>query len=303
MLQKYHAIGNDYLLLDPRKYPRAVTLLCPAYVRRICERNRGLGSDGLLFGPTEPQAPFSLRILNPDGSEAEKSGNGIRIFARYLYDCGDVLEGTSFVVLTKGGQVRCTVLDNGSNVTVDMGAVSFWSEHIPVSGALRDVLEEQVSIEGTSYTFSAATIGNPHCVIPLHQISKALACRLGPKLENHPLFPNRTNVQLLQILNRNHIQIEIWERGAGYTLASGSSSVAAASVAHRLALCDSPIRVTMPGGDIIVEIGSQYEAKMTGPVAYIGSMELSLTPCERAIYSAANAKSNWGPSQPCRAML
>lgn len=264
---KYHALGNDYIVIQPEEDEVPLT---QDQIKLICHRNFGIGSDGILYGPLESKTTgLGLQIFNPDGSEAEKSGNGLRIFSRYLWDQGLVHE-EPFQIETLGGIVQSQVHDCGKMVTVDMGKVSFDSTVIPVEGPARDVLEEDLEIAGKTLKINAATIGNPHCVIIQDVISKAETCELGPLLENHILFPNRTNVQFMKILDRNNIQIEIWERGAGYTLASGSSSSASAAVAHKLGHCDQDITVHMPGGELSITLNSNYEVRMKGPVTRIG---------------------------------
>ncbi|MEO0797207.1 MAG: diaminopimelate epimerase [Verrucomicrobiota bacterium] len=264
---KYHALGNDYLVLDPKDG----NLPTPKQIVAVCHRNFGLGSDGILYGPLKTEnADFGLQIWNPDGSEAEKSGNGLRIFARYLFDQGQV-GAQPFTVETPGGIVKIEIHNDGAAIEVEMGQVSFHSDIIPVTGESREVLDESVEINGNTYQYYAATIGNPHVVLPLDEHTPTLACELGPVLENMTeRFPNRTNVQLLKILDRNNIQIEIWERGAGYTLASGSSSSAAAAVAHKMGVCDNSIMVHCPGGDIKINIGENYAVTMTGPATRVG---------------------------------
>jgi len=263
---KYHALGNDYLVIDPKDLPSPLTT---EQVKIICHRNFGIGSDGILLGPLPAEnAKCALKIYNPDGSEAEKSGNGLRIFSRYLWD-RKMVGDEEFTIRTAGGLVRATVFDSGKMVRVEMGQVSFWSDKIPVTGPRREVINEKISVGGREFTFCAATIGNPHCVLPLPEISAKLAREFGPLLETHANFPNRTNVQFLKVLNRGNIQIEIWERGAGYTLASGSSSSAAAAVAHKLGLCDRVISVHMPGGIIAIEIGDEFAIRMTGAVTKV----------------------------------
>ena len=304
---KYHALGNDYIVIDPQDLPSPLTV---EQVKTICHRNFGVGSDGILLGPLPAtNAKCALKIYNPDGSEAEKSGNGLRIFSRYLWDRKMVGE-EEFAIQTAGGLVLSTVFDNGKSVRVEMGRVSFWSDQIPVAGPRREVLNEKISVGGREFTFCAATIGNPHCVVvaatpsspsltgsagilpagdkdlkhagkmpalpearaerhALSEISADLARQFGPLLETHANFPNRTNVQFLKVLDRANIQIEIWERGAGYTLASGSSSSAAAAVAHRLGWVDRNIAVHMPGGVIKIEISDGFSIRMTGPVTKV----------------------------------
>ena len=262
---KYHALGNDYIVLDPAEFPNWREPGA-AQIRVICHRHFGIGSDGVLWGPLPTgNADFGLRIFNPDGSEAEKSGNGLRIFSRYLWDLKRA-KGPSFTIETPGGVVRAQIGDSGKLITIAMGSVSFDSRRIPVTGPDREVIGETISVGGRSFRFTAASIGNPHCVIPVDDLSEDLARRYGPAIEVHPLFPNRTNVQFLKILDRNNIQIEIWERGAGYTLASGSSSSASAAVAHRLGLVDRSVTVRMPGGSIAIEIGEGFSVMMTGTV-------------------------------------
>jgi len=271
--QKYHALGNDYLVLDPAANGLSTPPEADAIVK-ICHRNFGLGSDGILYGPFETsEGDFGLRIYNPDGSEAEKSGNGLRIFSRYLVDSGKASEGAPCSVYTPGGLVQCLVRA-ADDIAVEMGRVSFDSAVIPVTGDPRQVLNEAIEVKGNTYRFFAATVGNPHCVLPLEEISRELACEIGPLLERHPYFPNRTNVQLLKVIDRSTIQIEIWERGAGYTLASGSSSSAAAAVARRMGACDGDITVKMPGGTIRIEIDDNYGIRMTGPATRVGTYTL-----------------------------
>ena len=271
--EKYHALGNDYLIYDPNGENISFS---EKEIIRICHRNFGLGSDGILLGPTRSeQANFKLRILNPDGSEAEKSGNGLRIFARHLRDSQKV-DTSPFSVETLGGIVSCQVSEDKSVITVEMGKVSFWSDTVPVniSGEAREVCDETIEVNGKSLQYFAATIGNPHCVVPVKDANKAMAMELGASLENHPNFPNRTNVQFLQIIDRNRIKIEIWERGAGYTLASGSSSSAAGAVARKMGACDENITVEMPGGEIGLVIDNEYNIQMTGPATRVAGMDL-----------------------------
>jgi diaminopimelate epimerase len=270
---KYHALGNDYLVLDPADFPGwgAPTV---EQIRVICHRNFGIGSDGILWGPLPaPGGAFGLRIFNPDGSEAEKSGNGLRIFSRFLLDIGRVGQAP-FLIETPGGSVRSVIRADGL-ITVAMGVVSFASAAIPVAGPSREVLNEKITIQGREFTYCAATIGNPHCVIALPEVSPELARQFGPDLEVHPNFPRRTNVQFLQIIDRRNIRIEIWERGAGYTLASGSSSSAAAAVARRLGLVDAAVTVHMPGGTLEIAIAEDFAITMTGPVTQVAEGALS----------------------------
>lgn len=260
---KYHGLGNDYLVMDPAEIGAE---LSKNEIELICHRNYGPGSDGILWGPLPTnKADFGLRIFNPDGSEAEKSGNGLRIFSRYLYDRA-LVRSEPFSISTPGGIVRSKVHAGGQLIDVEMGKVSFDAAKIPVSGLSGEVLNQPIRILDRDFVYCAATIGNPHCVLPLDEVSPKLAKTYGPLLEVEPRFPNRTNVQFLKVLGRNDIQIEIWERGAGYTLASGSSSSAAAAVARRLGQCDEHITVHMPGGVLAITVHDDFSIEMTGPV-------------------------------------
>ncbi len=280
--KKYHGLGNDYLVIDPNVRDVVMT---QATIRLICDRNFGVGSDGILYGPifdarrASPRAGGAscedaqptgeiprLRILNPDGSEAEKSGNGLRIFARYLFE-KQYVRSKEFQIQTLGGIVSVQVKDDVAGmIRINMGKVTFVSEEIPVAGAKREVVNEALDVNGVDFKVTCLSIGNPHCVIPMEQVTEERARAIGPFVENHQRFPNRINMQLLKVIDRANIDIRIWERGAGYTLASGSSSCAAACAAHKLGLVDSDIIVHMPGGTLHIEIMPDGEVFMTGPV-------------------------------------
>ncbi|MCU0822906.1 MAG: diaminopimelate epimerase [Spirochaetes bacterium] len=263
---KYHGLGNDYIVIDPKEFKVKLT---PERIKLICHRNFGAGSDGILYGPLFKGKKISLKIFNPDGSEAEKSGNGIRIFSRFLVEAG-YMKDKKFTLHTAGGEVKVELKKkDASLIRADMGTFTFTSDEIPVAGKRREVIDEPLSVNSAVYKVTCVSVGNPHCVIPLDEISGELARTAGPAIENHPQFPNRTNVQFMKVIDRNNIRIEIWERGAGYTLASGSSSCAAACAAYRLGLADSNITVHMPGGILNIEIDEKGHVHMTGPVASV----------------------------------
>ena len=270
---KYHALGNDYIVIDPKDIPNGE--LNSDQIVRICHRNYGVGSDGLLLGPLpSDKCDFGLRIFNPDGGEAEKSGNGLRIFSRFLWDNKKVWDKT-FSVFTIGGHVRSQVLQDGRIVKVEMGKAEFISNKIPVSGPSREVLNERILVDEKEIYINAASVGNPHCIVLDDSLILEKVKILGSKLETHSMFPNRINVQFVKIIDRHNIQIEIWERGAGYTLASGSSSSASAAMAYKLGLCDSDINVHMPGGIIEISISQEFDITMTGGVTKVAVGELS----------------------------
>lgn len=268
---KYHALGNDYIVIDPNMSNFNLNEIT---IKLICDRNFGIGSDGILYGPIFTEKKIELRIFNPDGSEAEKSGNGIRIFSKYLVDA-QYVKTQKFYLTTLGGEVAVEILNpEATLIKVDMGTVTFQSDLIPVTGLPRQMVDTELQLEGLSLKVTCLSIGNPHCVIPVAQVLQRLATTLGTQIENHPIFPKRINVQFLQVLDRQNIKIEIWERGAGYTLASGSSSCAAASAAYKLGLVDDKVKVHMPGGEIEVEIEGD-RVFMTGSVSAVAKGEFA----------------------------
>jgi diaminopimelate epimerase len=267
-----HGLGNDYLVVDPQ----ALTFkLTAKNIRLICDRNWGLGSDGILSLVPSKKADFGLRIFNPDGSEAEKSGNGLRIFARYLHATGRTKK-KRFTVETKGGLVTVDLhVDRhgeASAVTVDMGHATFKPAALPCVLRVDELLQQPIEAAGRALEFTGVSVGNPHCVIfkkSEESWSREEFLALGPALEHHALFPKRTNVQLAVPTGPQEIFILIWERGAGETQASGSSSCAAASAAVRLGLVKSPVTVKMPGGILNIEVAPDFRLTMKGPVAEV----------------------------------
>jgi diaminopimelate epimerase len=273
---KGHGLGNDYLVIDGADLSRP---LSEAAVVSICDRNRGVGSDGILLRVPTTRAAFGLRIFNPDGSEAEKSGNGLRIFAKYLWDHGHT-RAPAFTVDTKGGVVECVchVKDGHVNfVTVEMGRVTFRAPDIPMNGPDRDVVAVPLQLgDGTAVSVTAASVGNPHCVVFRERLDEAECRRLGPLIERHPAFPARTNVQFARVRGRDAVDILIWERGAGFTLASGSSSCGAAAAAVRNGLCDhGAVTVRMPGGELVVHVRPDWSLRLEGPVEEVCTGTLS----------------------------
>ena len=279
---KYHALGNDYLVIDPAGTAFAPE---PGLVQALCDRHHGIGSDGILLGPfpvAEDPGAFGLRVFNPDGSEAEKSGNGLRIFARYLLDAGRA-PTTGCRLHTPSGASEVRFLDpDGSRIEVDMGLPSFRAGALPYTGLApdREVLQAQLQLPEESLTITALSVGNPHCVIFPERVTPAEARRLGPLVEQHPDFPNRVNLQLVEVLSPTSIRIEIWERGAGYTLASGSSSCAAAAACRRLGRVGDRVQVVMPGGVLDLAFTLTGRILMTGPVQKIfqGHLDAGWTP-------------------------
>jgi diaminopimelate epimerase len=265
---KSHALGNDYIVVDPA----ALTFpLTPGAIRLICDRHLGVGSDGILALAPSDRADFGLRIYNPDGSEAEKSGNGLRIFARYLYDHG-LTQATRFSIDTPGGMVNVQLAVRDGQVgliTVDMGAATFDSWHIPVAGPRRDVVDELIDVDGRAMKITAVSVGNPHCVVFVPDLRDVELDVLGPRLERHSMFPNRTNVQFAERRSGRRVAILIWERGAGVTMASGSSACAVAAAAVRKGLADRDVTIEMPGGNLRISVAEDWSIRMAGPAVEV----------------------------------
>jgi diaminopimelate epimerase len=269
-----HGLGNDYLVMVEHELSRPLSV---GAIRRICDRNWGVGSDGILLLVPSSRADFGVRIFNPDGSEAEKSGNGLRIFAKFLRDHGHAKTDT-FTVDTLGGVVecRCHVMDGRVGaVTVEMGKATFRAPEIPMNGPDREVVGVPLDVQGQLLKVTAVSVGNPHCVVFVDRLDEAETRRLGPLIETHPAFPNRINVQFARVHARDTVDILIWERGAGWTLASGSSSCGVACAAVRNGFTDRQVTVRMPGGQLRIEVRQDWSIRLEGPVEEVCTGVLS----------------------------
>jgi diaminopimelate epimerase len=266
---KYHALGNDYLVMDPG--PGAPELMS-AWVAAVCHRHTGIGADGILvIGPGDAHCDAHLTIYNPDGSQAEKSGNGLRIFARALYDCGYVVR--SHMRIRVGQEVvtaQLALSDDSpqkvADITVAMGTPTLTAAAMGMSGAPRPTLHESLQVDDTHLDVTAVSMGNPHCVVFVDTLNVAQLRALGPRIENHPTFLRRTNVQLAKVISRSEIHILIWERGAGETSASGSSSCAVVAAARARNEVDDHVAVVSPGGTLFITADEQGSLHLRGPV-------------------------------------
>ena len=272
---KSHGLGNDYIVLNQAKTDFELTKKA---IIKICDTHFGIGSDGILLKVNSDKADFGLRILNPDGSEAEKSGNGLRIFAKYLFDYKYAVEKI-FSIETPGGIVRAEVIEEvggkAKTIKVDMGKAIFESEKIPVNCSNMECLDETLHLEYKDYLINCVSVGNPHCVIIKDELDENEIRTFGSQIENNAMFPNRINVQFAKVVSPNEVEVIIWERGAGWTLASGSSSCAVASVMVKKGLTERELTIKMPGGNLKIEIAKDWEIQMTGEVREIASGILS----------------------------
>ena len=253
-LSKWQALGNDYLLVEQAELTRPLT---PDRVRQLCDYHYGVGSDGLLEIRSTDGAQTEIRIWNPDGSTAELSGNGVRIVAAWLARSS----GAERVTVTVGSR------ELGASVGVDGGiALDIGQVDVGESETL-DLGDERVE-------FTPVSVGNPHAVVR-REPERGELLRLGPRIERHSRFADRTNVQLVRVDGPHDLTIGVWERGAGETLSSGTSSVAAAAAAVAKGWCESPVEVHLPGGDLLVELDADGRARLTGPAEEICRVELA----------------------------
>ena len=245
---KYQALGNDYVVIDPSEYP----VLLKQQVQKICNRHYGVGADGVLYGPLYKASDVpEVRIYNADGSIAEISGNGLRIFAQYLKD-QNFFQKNFFSLKSSDTRIVKGYFMNNGNIVMEWGQVRFKGS------------DKTVTVGGMQITYTGVDVGNPHCVILDDLQDHTLCKQIGAQIENHSDFEHGTNVQFLKVVDRKNIEIIIWERGSGYTLASGSSSIAAAAVAFKKGMCDSHITVHMPGGELQVIFDETFQAILIG---------------------------------------
>lgn len=273
---KGHGLGNDYLVVDPAELSFR---LSPRAVRALCDRHTGVGADGLLALAPGRRADFGVRIHNPDGSQAEKSGNGLRIFALWLRATRRT-RARRFRVETPGGVVGIELGDGPrpDRARVSMGRASFDPRALPCRLPGPELLERPIAAAGRRLCFTGVSLGNPHCVVfgrGQRPWSRTDLLALGPALERHRVFPRRTNVQLARRTGPHALSILVWERGAGETAASGTSACAAACAGVRLGLVASPVRVRAPGGVLRVSVDANFSVVLEGPVAEVARGRLS----------------------------
>lgn len=261
---KGHGLGNDYIVVDGERFGIPLT---PERVRLLCHRNLGLGSDGVLE-VTRRADRFFARIWNPDGSEAERSGNGLRIAAKFLSDHGYTIEST-FVIETAAGPVTTEVYKRAGRVH----AVRLEMGRAIIERAVRSLPVERRHLDVT-----VVSVGNPHCVIFGEPLTRERLFAIGPLVEKHAQFPNRINVQIAVAESRTSARALVWERGAGHTLASGTSACAVAVACFDRGLVDGKVTVLMEGGELEVEVGRDLTLIMTGPAeeVYVGTLSPDL---------------------------
>ncbi len=266
---KMHGLGNDFICLDHFLFPSEIDYAETA--RRLCHRQFGIGGDGLIVILSSQKADAKMRIFNPDGSEPEMCGNGIRCFAKYVYDTG-YIKKNCLTVETLAGilSVELETDNNGvRGVTVNMGEPHLNPADIPVIADSDIVVEKDIEAGGHKFFFTAVSMGNPHCVIFVKDLERLEFDIVGPAIEKHPLFPRKTNVEFVRVDNQNEITVKVWERGAGPTLACGTGACASVVAAVLEGRTERKVTVHLPGGDLFVEWIEDNRVLMTGPAAYV----------------------------------
>ena len=266
---KMHGLGNEYIVLDSANIDFKLTKQA---IMRLCNIHFGIGSDGIVLKVPSSKADFGFRVYNPDGSEAEKSGNGLRIFCKFLYDYG-FTDSRKFSVETLTDIVYADIIEEEKGkailIRVDMGKAIFKSRDIPVNSDQPEFIGKKIMAGDKEFEVNCVSVGNPHCVVIKEKLDEQEIRKYGPLLENHSMFPNRINVQFAKVLSDHDAQILIWERGAGFTLASGSSSCAASCILVKRGLIKGDLTMHMQGGTLKIEIDKDFNIRMTGEVREI----------------------------------
>ena len=271
---KMHGLGNDFVVIDAINQQFSID---PEQIRKLSDRHFGIGFDQLLLvekPKTDSKAEFYYRIYNADGSEVAQCGNGARCFARFVRD-KKLTDNDQILVDTDAGQLLLT-FDQDGMITVNMGIPCHEPDAIPIIANQAEKFYT-VTVEGSEKAFAAVSMGNPHAVIQVHDINHAPIATLGKKLENHAIFPERANIGFMQIINRQHIKLRVYERGAAETLACGSGACAAVVVGIEQNLLDAHVKVDLPGGALDISwLGCGTPVFMTGPAVSIfdGTFEL-----------------------------
>ncbi len=274
---KMHGLGNDFIVvnnLEGLYNPLEMAEKAPA----LCHRHFGIGADGLVFLSRSEEAPFRMQIYNPDGSEAEMCGNAIRCLGKYVWDQKMIIDNRVAFETGAGVKEVALEIEDGKvqSVRVNMGQPLLESDRIPVDGPSRKVMNEPITVDERDFEFTAVGMGNPHCVIFIDSLENVPWERWGAALENHPLFPKRTNVEFVEILGPGEIRVKVWERGAGPTLACGTGACASTVAGIITGHLDENVDVHLPGGTLHIQWTEGAPVYMEGPAEEVFNGEISL---------------------------
>lgn len=273
---KMQGLGNDFILVNglSEKLPEDINETAV----KLCDRHFGIGADGLVFILPSETADIRMRIINSDGSEAEMCGNVIRCFARLVYDLC-IVRNKTIRVETLAGIMVPELLFEGDRVVsvkVDMGEPRLDRKLIPMEGSPGQVVNEPLNVGDNTYNVTCVSMGNPHCITFVSDVNSFPVTELGPQIEKHPVFPRKTNVEFIQVLNKRKVNMRVWERGAAETLACGTGACATAVACVLNDLTDRNITVHLPGGDLIIEWADNNHVYMTGPGEYVFTGEIEI---------------------------
>ena len=270
---KMHGLGNDFILIDCLNKSLGDSSFLSYLAKKLCDRNFGIGSDGLILILSSSKADLRMRIFNYDGSEAQMCGNGIRCFAKYAYE-NKLVSKIKFTVETLAGTITPKLIFKDkeiSGITVNMGTPKLRRREIPMNGEdTPTVIEETLKINPEqTFKITCVSMGNPHCITFVNDVQSISVDEIGPKIENHPLFPEKTNVEFIQVLNKQEINFRVWERGVGETLACGTGACAALVAAVLNNKTDRKAKIHLPGGDLDILWADDGYVYMTGPAELV----------------------------------
>lgn len=277
---KVHGLGNDFIIVNVgigEGFPDDYSSLA----REMCDRKFGIGADGLVLLLDSGQADLRMKIINSDGSQAEMCGNAIRCVAKYLYERGIIRKEEIHIETLAGIIVPKLTVNNGvvEAVRVDMGAPRLERGLIPMVGPEGPVINEALEVNGQVFYITAVSMGNPHCVIFVQDLSTIPLNLIGPIIENHPAFPNKTNVEFVQVLSPSEVRMLVWERGAGPTMACGTGACAVGVAAVLNGLTEKAVTVHLPGGPLQIEWDGLGSVFMTGPATEVFNGEYTVYKC------------------------
>lgn len=284
---KYHGLGNDFILVDNRASD--VPMMSPAQAIAVCDRNFGIGADGVIFVlPATGETDYTMRIYNSDGSEPEMCGNGIRCMAKFVAALeakdgqGQQLPHT-YNIHTLAGTIRPT-LQSDTQVTVDMGEPGLLAQEIPTTLAADDekVIDKTLMVAGKPWQVTCVSMGNPHCITFVADVEALPLAEIGPHFENHEAFPARINTEFVEVVRPDYLKMKVWERGAGPTLACGTGTCALVVAAVLNEKCDRKVTVELPGGNLEIEWAQNNRIYMTGPATLVFSGDVEVAAAGRS---------------------
>jgi len=270
---KMHGLGNDFILIDCLSKPLGDSSFLSYLAKKLCNRNFGIGADGLILILPSSNTDLKMRIFNSDGSESQMCGNGIRCFAKYAYE-NKLVSKNKFTVETLAGIITPELIFKDkeiSGIKVDMGIPKLKRREIPMEGENAPTVVNEILKINSKYIFkiTCVSMGNPHCIIFVNDVQSIPVDEIGPKIENHPLFPEKTNVEFIQVLNKQEINFRVWERGVGETLACGTGACAALVAAVLNKKTDREAIIHLPGGDLDIRWADDGHVYMTGPAELV----------------------------------